>query len=114
MGERAKRLIRAKIKASGKHSVRIFLSNKHTYAQIVDPEGRVMTAVSSKSKEIVMLKLKSGSNVEAALAVGRLLGEKIINLGLGSNVAYDRSGKIYHGRVAAIAEGARQINGIEF
>lgn len=114
MSLRSKRFTRARMKASGKYTVRIFLSNKHTYAQITDPKGIVMTAVSSKSPEIVKLKLKSCSNVEAATTVGKYLGEKIVSMGLQDKIAYDRSGRIYHGRVAALADGARQISGIEF
>lgn len=114
MSLRSKRFVRARIKSSGKYSVRIFLSNKHTYAQIADTNGIVITAVSSRSPDIVRLNLKSSSNIEAATIVGKFLGEKIVSLGLQDKIAYDRSGKLYHGRVAAIANGARQVSGISF
>ena len=109
MNMRAKRLVRARIKSSGRYSVRIFLSNKHTHAQIVSPQGIVITAVSSHNAD----KKKSGSNIAAAEAVGSLLGKKIIVLGLQDTIAFDRSGKKYHGRVAAIAESARK-EGVNF
>lgn len=114
MSLRAKRLVRKRIAQSGRHSVRIFLSNKHTYAQIVNPEGIVITGISTLSPQLLALNLKSGSNKEAAFALGKCLGEKIMSLGLGDKIAYDRSGRIYHGRVQAIADGARQIEGITF
>lgn len=114
MSLRSKRFVRARIKSSGKYSVRIFLSNKHTYAQIADTKGIIITAVSSKSPDIAKMNLKSGSNVEAATIVGKYLGEKIVSLGLQDKIAYDRSGRVYHGRVAAIANGARQVSGIAF
>lgn len=114
MSLRAKRLVRKRIEQSGRHSVRVFLSNKHTYAQIVSPEGVAITGLSTRSPQMVALGLKSGSNKEAALHLGKFLGEKIVSLGLGDKIAYDRSGKIYHGRVKAIADGARQVDGIKF
>ena len=113
MNQRAKRLVRARIKSSGRYSVRIFLSNQHTYAQIVNPQGIVLTAVSSRSKELIDLKLKSYSNIEAAQQVGTVLGKKIVSMGLHDKIAYDRSGKQYHGRVATIAEWARK-EGVNF
>ena len=109
MNMRAKRFVRARIKSSGRYSVRIFLSNKHTYAQIVNPEGIVLTAVSTLVKDSV----KNGSNIHAAEYLGSVLGKKIVGLGLQDKIAYDRSGKKYHGRVAAIAESARK-EGVKF
>ena len=109
INKRSKTLVRARIKQSGRYSVRIFLSNKHTYAQIVNPQGIVMTSVSSRAAKTLV----SGSNCDAARAVGSLLGKKIVELGVQDNIAYDRSGKKYQGRVAAIADSARE-EGVKF
>lgn len=86
----------------------VFRSNKHISAQIIDDTNKT-TLVSSSS---VALKLENGSNIEAAKTVGLDLGKKAIEKGL-SEVVFDRSGYVYHGRVAALADGAREA-GLKF
>ena len=88
----------------------VFRSNSNIFAQIIDDEeGKTLVAASSLDKD---LKLKNGSNVEAASKVG----EKIAKLAVKANikkVVFDRGGYLYHGRVEALANAARE-NGLEF
>ena len=88
----------------------VFRSLKHTYAQLVDDSnGRTLVAVSDVSKD---LKRDKPGKVGAAHAVGMLVGKKASELGIKS-VVFDRGGYLYHGRVKAVAEGARE-SGLEF
>jgi large subunit ribosomal protein L18 len=110
MNIRATRFVRARIKSSGRYSVRIFLSNQHTYAQIVNPQGIVMTSLTT---QLITETKSSGSNLAAAAILGSALGKKIVAMELQDKIAFDRSGKKYHGRVKAIAESAR-VEGVKF
>jgi len=88
----------------------VFRSLKHIYAQLVDDDqGKTLAATSDRSKDLV--REKSGK-VGAAQAVGKLLGERAKALGV-TRVVFDRAGYLYHGRVRAVAEGARTA-GLEF
>ena len=87
----------------------VFRSNKEIYAQIIDDENKT-TLVSASSLD-KSLKLKNGGNVEAAKAVGKLLAEKAKKAKI-KKVVFDRGGYLYHGRVKALAEAARE-NGLE-
>lgn len=85
-------------------------SNKAIYAQIIDDlQGITVAAASSLDKD---LGLKNGSNVEAAMKVGKLIAERAKKAGI-SKVQFDRGSFVYHGRVKAIAEGARE-GGLDF
>lgn len=86
----------------------LYRSNKHIEAQIIDDVKQV-TLVSSSS---VVLKLENGSNIEAATAVGQDIAKKALAAGI-ETVVFDRSGYVYHGRVKALAEGARE-GGLKF
>ena len=86
----------------------VFRSLKNIYAQIIDDEKGV-TLVSASSLE---LKDTYGGNKDAAKEVGKLVAEKAIAAGI-SEVVFDRGGYIYHGRVANLAEGARE-GGLKF
>ena len=86
----------------------VYRSNKNIEAQIIDDvKGVTLVASSSMS-----LKLANGSNVEAAAAVGKDIAEKAVAKKI-KKVVFDRSGYIYHGRVKALAEAAREA-GLEF
>ena len=88
----------------------VFRSNKEIYAQIIDDENRTtLVSASSLDKD---LKIKNGSNVEAAKVVGKSIAEKAKKAKI-TKVVFDRGGYLYHGRVAALAEAARE-NGLEF
>jgi large subunit ribosomal protein L18 len=90
----------------------IYRSNKHIYAQIVDDtKAHTLVAASSLDTELTD-KLKKTWNKGSAEAVGELVAKRAIKKGIQS-VVFDRGGYIYHGRVAAVAEAARQ-SGLEF
>jgi len=85
----------------------VFRSHKHIYAQVIDDwHGRTLLSVSSLSPEL-RGQLPHGGNVQAAAAVGALVGKKCLEKGI-SAVVFDRGGYAYHGRVKALAEAARQ------
>ena len=86
----------------------VFRSNSQIFAQIIDDENGTTLASSSS----VELKIKNGGNVEGAKAVGADIAAKAKKAGI-SAVVFDRGGYQYHGRVAALAEAARE-NGLEF
>lgn len=88
----------------------VFRSLKNIYAQIIDDtQGVTLVAASSLDKDFA---LKNGGNKEAAREVGKLVAKKAIEKGIKS-VIFDRGGYIYHGRVAELAEGARE-GGLDF
>lgn len=86
----------------------LYRSNKHVHAQIID-DTKGATLVSSSS---ISLKLENGSNIEAAKQVGLDIAKKALEKNI-TKVVFDRSGYIYHGRVKALAEGAREA-GLKF
>ena len=87
--------------------LRVTRTLNHIYAQIIDDtSGRTLAAASSVSQKM------GGGNIEAAKAVGRAIGEKAAAGSIGS-VCFDRGGRLYHGRVKALAEAAREA-GLQF
>ena len=110
---RVARHSRIRNKVSGTKKVprlNVFRSNSNIFAQIIDDEaGVTLVSASSLDKE---LKLTNGGNVEAAAKVGELLAKKAKKAKI-SKVVFDRGGYLYHGRVKALAEAARE-NGLEF
>ena len=108
---RVRRHARVRAKISGTAEAPrlcVYRSNKNIEAQLIDDvKGVTLVASSSMS-----LKLENGSNIEAAAKVGKDIAEKAVAKGL-KKVVFDRSGYIYHGRVKALAEAAREA-GLEF
>ena len=102
---------RVKAKLVGNEpSLNVFRSNSNIFAQIIDDEKKVtLVSASSIDKE---LKLENGGNVEAAKKVGELLAKRAKKAKI-SKVKFDRGGYLYHGRVKALADAARE-NGLEF
>jgi large subunit ribosomal protein L18 len=87
----------------------VFRSNKEIYAQLIDDNaGKTLAAASSRDKEIDA----KGTKTEIATAVGKAIAEKAKKAGVEA-VAFDRGGNLYHGRVKALAEGAREA-GLKF
>ncbi len=87
--------------------ISVFRSNKHIYAQIIDDvNGLTLVSASTKNKEIVE-KIEGLNKSQQAELVGKTLAEKALNSNL-KNVIFDRNGYKYHGRVKALAEGARK------
>ena len=103
--------LRRKIRGSvDRPRLAVFRSNRNIYAQIIDDEaGRTLVAASTKDKNFSG---KTGGNVEAAGVVGKQIAEKAKKAGI-ENVIFDRGGYIYHGRVKALAEAAREA-GLSF
>ena len=108
---RLRRHSRVRNKVSGTSEMprlNVFRSNENIFAQIID-DTKGNTLVSSSSVE---LKIKNGGNVEAAKLVGKDIAEKAKKAKI-NKVVFDRGGYLYHGRVEALAEAARE-NGLEF
>ena len=90
----------------------VFRSNKHMYAQIVDDvAGKTLVAASTLQAD-VREGLQYTDNVEAAAAVGKAIGEKAVQAGI-KEVVFDRGGFLYHGKIQALADAAREA-GLEF
>jgi large subunit ribosomal protein L18 len=107
--ERKHARVRAKVSGTAKcPRLCVFRSNKHIEAQIIDDVKRVTLCASSS----VALKLENGSNVEAAKKVGADIASKAKALKI-KEVVFDRGGYVYHGRVAALADAARE-GGLKF
>lgn len=103
---------RALIRRVGTPRLTVHRTPQHMYAQVInDADGKVLVAASTV-QEAVAKDLKSTGNVEAAKAVGRAIAERAKTAGI-SKVAFDRSGFMYHGRVKALADAAREA-GLEF
>ena len=103
---------RAKIRELGSNRLSVHRTPQHIYAQIFAPTGdKVLVSASTLQKD-VRGDLKVTGNIEAAKAVGRAIAERAKAKGI-DKVAFDRSGFMYHGRVKALAEAAREA-GLEF
>ena len=101
-----------KARANGRPRLSVFRSSKNIHVQVIDDvAGRTVAAASSLEKELKG-KLKTGADVAAAAEVGKLVAERAKKAGV-STVVFDRGGYIYHGRVKALAEAARE-SGLEF
>ena len=110
---RVARHTRIRNKVSGTKDVprlNVFRSNSNIFAQIIDDEAKVTLVIASSLES--ELKLANGGNIEAATKVGELLAKKAKKAKI-SKVVFDRGGYLYHGRVKALADAARE-NGLEF
>jgi large subunit ribosomal protein L18 len=97
---------------AGRARLSVFRSSKHIYAQVIDDTaGRTLAAASSIEKDL-REKLKTGADTAAAAEVGKLLAERAVKAGV-KNVVFDRGGYLFHGRVKALADGARE-GGLSF
>jgi large subunit ribosomal protein L18 len=99
-------------KGAGRPRLSVFRSSKHIYAQIIDDDaGRTVASASSLDKSL-RESLKTGADKAAAAAVGKLLAERAKEAGV-SKVVFDRGAYLYHGRVKALADAARE-GGLDF
>jgi large subunit ribosomal protein L18 len=98
--------------AYGRPRLSVFRSSKHIYAQIIDDAKGVTLAAASSLEKEVRGGAKTGANVDAAKAVGVRVAERAKEKGV-KQVVFDRGGYLYHGRVKALAEAARE-GGLEF
>ncbi|MEH7112789.1 50S ribosomal protein L18 [Neobacillus niacini] len=110
---RKKRHARVRSKLSGtaaRPRLNVFRSNKHLYAQLIDDmSGVTLASASTMEKD---LNLESTSNVDAAKLVGELVAKRAVEKGI-TAVVFDRGGYLYHGRIQALADAARE-NGLQF
>ncbi|MGD8574464.1 MAG: 50S ribosomal protein L18 [Gammaproteobacteria bacterium] len=109
---RRARRARARIRAVGAYRLSVHRTPRHIYAQVIDPEGSRVVAAASTLEADLRKALKGTGNIEAATAVGKAIAEKAKAAGV-TEVAFDRSGFRYHGRVKALADAARE-NGLQF
>lgn len=111
---RARRALktRSRIARGGRPRLSVHRSGRHIYAQVIAPEGGATLAAVSTVQKDVAKDLKSTSDVAAAASVGKAIAEKSIAAGI-KEVAFDRSGFRYHGRIKALADAAREA-GLNF
>ncbi|WP_046865343.1 50S ribosomal protein L18 [Microvirga massiliensis] len=112
--DRRKARVRRAIRkaANGRPRLSVFRSSKQIYAQVIDDaQGLTLAAASTLEKDL-RGKLKTGADVAAAKEVGRLIAERATQAGV-KQVVFDRSGYLYHGRVKALADAARE-GGLDF
>ena len=111
---RRKKRVRKKIRGlSERPRLCIFKSAKHIYAQIIDDtSGRTLVATSSLSKDCSEKIQGKGGNKEGAKLVGADMAQRAIKMGI-KKVVFDRNGFLYHGRIKALSEAARE-QGLEF
>jgi len=112
---RMRRHLRVRKKIEGtteRPRLNIFRSSKHIYAQIIDDSQGVTLVAASTLDKSIQEENSNGGNVEAARKVGKLIAERAKEKGLNS-VVFDRGGYLYHGRVQALADAAREA-GLEF
>jgi len=110
--DRRRRRVRTQLRshASGKPRLSVHRSGRHIYAQVIDDAaGKTLAAASTLDKE---LKGKTAATTAGATAVGKALAERAKKAGV-SRVVFDRGGFLFHGRVKALAEAARE-GGLEF
>lgn len=109
---RRARKTRAKIAELKSVRLSVHRTNSHIYAQVISPCGSKVLATASSLEPEVRKDLTNGGNVAAATTIGKLIAERAKQAGI-EQVAFDRSGFQYHGRVKALAEAAREA-GLKF
>jgi large subunit ribosomal protein L18 len=110
--DRRRRRVRSALRArsAGKPRLSVHRSGRHIYAQVIDDSaGKTLAAASTLDKD---LKGKTGATKDGAAAVGKSIAERAKNAGV-SSVVFDRGGFLFHGRVKALADAARE-GGLEF
>lgn len=109
---RARLRYQLKVKGAGRPRLSVFRSGRHIYAQVIDDAaGRTVAAASSVEKDL-RGSLKTGADKDAAVAIGKLVAERALAAGV-SAVVFDRGPFLYHGRVKALADAARE-GGLNF
>ncbi|MDQ7090248.1 MAG: 50S ribosomal protein L18 [Methylococcales bacterium] len=117
MDKKASRLkralrLRSKIKKLDINRLTIHKTSQHIYAQVLSKDGETTLVSASTTQADVKASVKSTSNKDAAIAVGKFIAQKAVAAGV-TKVAFDRSGFKYHGRVKALADAAREA-GLKF
>jgi large subunit ribosomal protein L18 len=112
--DRRKARVRRTLRAhtAGRPRLSVHRSSKHIYAQVIDDaQGKTVASASTLEKD-VKGSLKTGADKAAAAAIGKLIAERALKAGV-NEVVFDRGGYLYHGRVKALAEAARE-GGLSF
>ena len=112
--ERRKGRVRGvlRIAAGDRTRLSVFRSSKHIYAQLIDDNQGATLASASSLEKTMRESGKTGANIDAAKAVGKLLAERAVKNGV-TEVVFDRGSYLYHGRVKALADAARE-SGLSF
>ncbi|MCS0496701.1 50S ribosomal protein L18 [Ancylobacter mangrovi] len=112
--ERRKARVRRALRttANGRPRLSVHRSSKHIYAQVIDDARGVTIAAASSLEKTLRESLKTGADVAAAQAIGKLVAERAVAAGV-KDVVFDRGAFIYHGRVKALADAARE-GGLNF
>lgn len=111
----AKRHKRIRVSLSGtseKPRLAVYKSTKHIYAQIIDDTKGITLTSAGSVEQVVKEKMPHGGNIEASKVIGKMVAERALKAGI-SKVVFDRGGNLYHGRIAALADAAREA-GLEF
>lgn len=103
---------RSKIRELAVNRLTVHRTPRHMYAQIIAPNGSVVLAAASTLDPEVKANIKGSGNSAAAAVVGKIIAERAKKAGV-TDVAFDRSGFMYHGRIKALADAARE-NGLQF
>ena len=103
---------KVKLAARGRARLSVFRSSQHIYAQLIDDDKGVTLASASTIEKSLREGAKTGANIEAAKLVGKLLAERAKQKGI-TDVVFDRGGYLYHGRIKALADAARE-GGLKF
>src|SRR5580700_3119041 len=111
---RSKARIRRAIAANagGRPRLSVFRSSEQIYAQVIDDSKGVTLAAASSLEKAMREELKTGANIDAAKRIGQAIAERAKAAGV-TKVVFDRGGYLYHGRIKALAEGARE-GGLDF
>jgi large subunit ribosomal protein L18 len=114
LSQRRQRRVRTQIrhKAIGRPRLTVFRSSKHIYAQVVDDNRGATVAAASSVDHDLKGKLKTGADKAAAVEVGKLIASRAIAAGI-KEVVFDRGAYLFHGRVKALADAARE-GGLQF
>ena len=103
---------KVRLAARGRARLSVFRSSKHIYAQVIDDVKGTTLAAASSLEKTMREGAKTGANIAAAKAVGKLIAERAKEKGI-KDVVFDRGGYLYHGRVKALADAARE-GGLNF
>jgi len=103
--------IRSKILLSNRHRLSVYKTDRHIYTQLYSPTGEIIVSASSLEKGLIKKNTYTGS-IDSAKIIGKIIAERAIDKKV-TEVAVDRSGFKYHGRIKALAESARE-SGLKF
>lgn len=106
------RIRRKVVGTSDRPRLAVFRSNQHIYAQVIDDSEHCTLVAASTLEADLRSDIESGSNAEASARVGKLLAERALAKGI-QQVVFDRGGNLYHGRIKALADAARE-GGLDF